>query len=176
MSKPALIVIDLQNDYFPAGAFPQWNTEATLATAEKAIAAAHARDIPVVLVQHVADVSQGSAPFFNPGTQGVKIHPRIAAAAPDAPVIVKQYADSFEHTTLHDTLQKLAVDELILCGMMTHNCVTHTALSRQADAYAKVTVLTDASTTVSEILHKIALNALSTRVALGSVEQVFAPI
>jgi hypothetical protein len=44
--------------------------------------------------------------------------------------------------------------------------VTHTALSRQADAYARVTVLTDACTTVSEMLHAIALHALSTRVQL----------
>jgi hypothetical protein len=50
--------------------------------------------------------------------------------------------------------------------MMTQNCVTHTALSRQADSYERVTVLTDACTTVSEMLHAIALHALSTRVRL----------
>ena len=56
------------------------------------------------------------------------------------------------------------VDELIICGMMTQNCVTLTALSKKANDYNKVTVLTDVSTTVSEMLHLIALNALSTRV------------
>ena len=29
-SKPALVVIDLQNDYFPGGAFPLWQPEAVL--------------------------------------------------------------------------------------------------------------------------------------------------
>ncbi len=68
-------------------------------------------------------------------------------------------------------MQQLGVDELIVCGMMTQNCVTHTALSRQADRYKKVTVLTDACTTVSDMLHAIALHALSTRVNLAPAEQ-----
>jgi nicotinamidase-related amidase len=171
MSKPALIVIDLQNDYFPGGAFPLSNTDATLASIELAIQKARAKGFPVVHVQHVADPAQGIAPFFNRGTSGAEIHGRIMAAAPDAPVVVKHFADSFERTNLHETLQRLSVDELILCGMMTQNCVTHTALSRQADQYKKVTVLTDACTTVSDMLHAIALHALSTRVVLATVNQ-----
>jgi nicotinamidase-related amidase len=169
MSTPALIVIDLQNDYFPGGAFPLSNTDATLSAVERAIGKAVAKGIPVVHVQHLADPEQGIAPFFNKGTTGAEIHERILAAAPDAPIVVKHFADSFERTNLHETLQRLGVDELILCGMMTQNCVTHTALSRQAQEYKKVTVLTDACTTVSDMLHAIALHALSTRVTLAPV-------
>jgi len=84
-------------------------------------------------------------------------------------VVVKHFADSFEGTELHATMQSLGATELILCGMMTQNCVTHTALSRRADEYAKVTVLTNACTTVTEMLHAIALHALSTRVTLSNV-------
>ncbi len=171
MSQPALIVIDLQNDYFPGGAFPLANTDGVLLAIEHAIAAARGKGIPVVHVQHVADPRQGIAPFFNTGTHGVEIHPRIRVAAPDAPIIIKHWADSFEGTDLHATLQNMDVDELILCGMMTQNCVTHTALSRQADRYNKITVLTDACTTVSDILHAIALHALSMRVQLIPTEQ-----
>ncbi|CEJ14203.1 Streptothricin hydrolase [bacterium YEK0313] len=165
--KPALLVIDLQNDYFPGGAFPLWNTDATLTTVERCIARARADGMAVVHIQHVADPGQGIAPFFNAGTRGVEIHPRILAAAPDAPVVTKHFADSFERTDLHETLRSLGVDALVLAGMMTQNCVTHTALSRRADDYGRVTVLTDATTTVSDLLHAIALHALSTRVALA---------
>jgi nicotinamidase-related amidase len=163
--EKALLVIDLQHDYFPGGKFPLWNTEAVLLNIEKAIERATTKGIPVIHIQHVADSKMGIAPFFNEGTTGVEIHPRILAAAPDAPVIVKHYADSFEQTTLEDTLKKLGVTELLVCGMMTQNCVTHTAISKAAEKYA-VTVLTDCCTTVSEILHLIALHALSTRVKL----------
>ncbi|NJD25543.1 MAG: cysteine hydrolase [Betaproteobacteria bacterium] len=165
MSKPALVVIDLQNDYFPDGKFPLWNADGVLACVEAAIASAHASGIPVVIVQHVADPARGIAPFFNDGTPGVAVHPGILAAAPDAPVVVKRFADSFHNTTLEQVLSGLGVDELLLCGMMTQNCVTHTALSKGAEKY-RITVLTDCCTTVSEILHRIALNALSTRIAL----------
>ncbi len=57
----ALLVIDLQNDYFPGGKFPLWNAEAVLGNIEQAIGMAAAQGIPVVVVQHVA---KGPAPFF----------------------------------------------------------------------------------------------------------------
>ncbi|MCF8211944.1 MAG: isochorismatase family protein [Rhodoferax sp.] len=104
MSKPALLLIDLQNDYFPGCAFELANTETALAAVEKAIRHAQASGLPVVHVQHVADAAQGISPFFNADTEGVKIHPRILAAAPDAPVVVKHFADNFERTNLHSTL------------------------------------------------------------------------
>jgi nicotinamidase-related amidase len=161
----ALIVIDPQNDYFPCGKYPLWNTEATLTNIELAIQRARAMGIVIVLVQHIADASRGIAPFFNAGTQGVEIHPRVRAAAPDAPIIVKSFADSFHHTLLEETLHALGVEELLLCGMMTQNCVTHTALSKSAEKY-KLTILPECCTTVDQMIHRIALNALSTRIML----------
>lgn len=165
----ALVVIDLQNDYFPDGAFPLWNTDQTLENIEKAIAMAKAKGVSVVHVQHVADSSQGISPFFNEGTDGVNIHERILAAAPDAPVVKKKFADSFEKTNLEAVLQELGVTELLVCGMMTQNCVTHTAISKAAERY-DVSVLIDCCTTVDEMIHMIALHALSTRVTLAPAE------
>jgi len=161
----ALLVIDIQNDYFPGGNFPLWNANGVLQNIEAAIEKANAQGIPVLHIQHIANSRLGIVPFFNEGTPGVQIHPRILAAAPSAPVIVKEFADSFEKTKLEETLSQLGVTELLVCGMMTQNCVTHSAISKAADRYS-VTVLADCCTTVSEILHLLALNALSTRVKL----------
>ncbi len=166
MSK-ALLVIDLQNDYFPGGAFPLWNTDVVLKNIEHAIEKANSLGVPVIHIQHIANSKQGIAPFFNEGTPGADIHPQILAAAPKAPIVIKEFADSFEKTTLEETLSKLGVTELLVCGMMTQNCVTHTAISKAAEKY-KVTILPDCCTTVSEILHLIALHAVSTRVKLVS--------
>jgi nicotinamidase-related amidase len=107
----------------------------------------------------------GIAPFFNQGTDGVKIHPRILELAPDAPVVVKEFADGFVGTSLDETLSNLGVTELLVCGMMTQNCVTHTAISKSAEKY-KVCILPDCCTTVNEMIHNIALHAVSTRVPL----------
>lgn len=164
MSK-ALLLVDLQNDYFPGGQFPLWNTEETLRNVEGAIARAHAAGVHVIHIQHIANAAQGIAPFFNAGTPGSEIHPRILAAAPHAPVVVKEFADSFVGTTLDAVLRERGVDELLVCGMMTQNCVTHTAISKAAERY-QVTILPDCCTTVSEMLHQIALHAVSTRVSL----------
>ena len=169
MSK-ALLVIDLQNDYFEDGKFPLWNAEGTLGNIEQAMRKAGSEKNPVVVVQHIA---KGSAPFFHEGTPGADIHPRIRAAAPQATVVIKEFADGFFKTQLEETLAKLGATELLICGMMTQNCVTHTAISKSAEKYA-VTVLTDCCTTVSEILHHIALHALSTRVTLATSEEAAA--
>jgi len=162
-SQRALVVIDLQNDYFPDGKFPLWNTEAVLAQVESAIARARAQGVPVILVQHIADASNGTAPFFNAGTSGVDLHARILAAAPDAVVVTKAQADSFLNTALEKTLAELGANELLICGMMTQNCVTHTAISKAAEKY-RVAVLGDCCASVSQIIHLIALKALAARV------------
>ena len=165
MSNRALIVIDIQNDYFPDGQFPLWNTELVLSKIESAIAKARMEKIPVILVQHIADATRGISPFFNAGTPGVEIHPRILAAAPDAKIVIKTAADSFHQTSLEQTLSALDIDELWICGMMTQNCVTHTAISKAAEKYC-VNILSDCCTSVSDKIHRIALSAVGNRVAL----------
>jgi nicotinamidase-related amidase len=160
MPQPALIAIDIQNDYFPTGAYPLHDTQAVLERTVQAVRSAQAQGVPVVLVQHVA---RGPSPFFNAGTDGVQIHPLLREAAPNAPVVVKGHADSFLNTTLQTTLAAQGVDTLWLCGMMTHNCVTHTALSPLAQGYT-VRVLEDLCTTVDPMIHAIAISALRDRV------------
>ena len=159
------LVIGLQNDYFPGGKYPLWNTDVVLDNIERAIEKANAQGVPVVIIQHIANSEMGVAPFFNKGTTGADLHPRILAAAPNASVVVKEFADSFEKTTLEETLAKLGVTELLVCGMMTQNCVTHTAISKAAEKYS-VCILADCCTTVGEMIHNIALHAVSTRVKL----------
>lgn len=161
--KKALIVIDLQNDYFTNGKFPLWNAENTLDNAEKAIEQANSKNIPVILVQHIGE---SESPFFNKGTKGVEIHPRILKAAPAAKKVIKSHADSFYNTNLDEVLSQLEVQEILVCGMMTQNCVVFTAISKEAEKY-RVKVLSDCCTTVSEPLHLIALNGISTRVELS---------
>lgn len=166
----ALLLVDIQNDYFPGGAFPLWNTEATLQHIEQAIKLAQDKGVHLIHIQHVASPRPGAAPFFTQGTEGVNIHPRILAAAPQAPIVVKEFADGFVNTTLEATLAERQITHLLVCGMMTQNCVTHTAISKSAEKY-EVCMLTDCCTTVSEMLHNIALRAVSTRLPLMTAKE-----
>ena len=165
MQKTALLIIDLQNDYFAAGAFPLWQAEETKDRIVTFMHKAQAAGVEIIHVQHIADPALGLAPFFNQGTPGAEIHPDVLAAAPDAPIVVKNFADSFVKTTLEQVLSERGVSRLWVAGMMTQNCVTHTAISRSAEKY-DVAILPDLCTTVSEMLHLIALHAVSTRMAL----------
>jgi nicotinamidase-related amidase len=160
----ALIVIDVQNDYFPGGAFPLWNTESTLDAAVAEITRAKERGEFIVLVQHVS--AAAGAGFFKPGSVGTDIHPRILAAASGAPVVVKQFADSFHQTSLAGLLAEAGTTHLRIAGMMTQNCVAFTAVSPEAARY-RVSVLSNCTTTVDEAIHGFALHALSTRVEIG---------
>lgn len=168
MSK-ALIVIDIQNDYFPSGKYPQFNSEEVLKKTLVCIRKAIEHSVPVVLIQHIAGVS---SPFFAEGSEGADLHPEVLRVATDAAIVIKQHADSFLNTNLQSILSERHVTELLICGMMTQNCVTHTALSESADAYG-INVLSDCCTSVDEMVHAIALRALSDRVALVSCEELF---
>lgn len=173
--KQALLIIDLQNDYFPGGKFPLWNTEATVKAIVSAIGAARAAGTEVIHIQHIAAPAAGIAPFFNQGTEGAQIHPEILGSAPDAPVVVKHYADSFHQTNLEKLLSDRGIRELLVCGMMTQNCVTHTAISKAAEKY-QVAILPDCCTSVSEPIHLIALHAVSTRVRLIEAARAIGPV
>jgi nicotinamidase-related amidase len=164
-SHTALIVIDLQNDYFKGGAYPLWQTEQIKDRIVTAIHAANKIGMPVILIQHIAKAQTGLAPFFNAGSHGAQIHTDITNAAPNAPVLTKHFADSFAQTTLEQTLSDLQIKRLLLCGMMTQNCITHTALSKSAEAY-EVEILTDCSTTIDMMIHQIALRAIEPRIPL----------
>lgn len=169
MNRKALVIIDPQNDYFSGGLYPLANTDAELSRLLQLIDTATKAGWPVIFVQHIVPKGPQPGPFFNEGSEGAAVHPQLLAAAPNAHIVTKHHADAFDDTELPALLQTLDVKELLLCGMMTQNCVTHTALSPVAVQYA-VTVIGDACTTREELLHHIALRALARRVNVVSCE------
>lgn len=170
--KSALIVINPQLDYFPGYKFPLWNTKSVLRNILEAMEKAKRNKIPVILVQYVPDNETEPVFFFETGSLGAGIHPEVRGVAPEAPVIVKNFADSFFRTRLEKTLSARRIRHLFLCGMMTHNSVAHTASSPAAGKYT-VSVLTDCCTTVNETLHEIALHAISMRSTLTTWKNAF---
>jgi nicotinamidase-related amidase len=121
--KTALLVIDIQNDYFPAGRMELAGSEVAAACAARLINAFRQAQWPVVHVQHIS--TKPGAGFFLPGTTGAEIHPCVAPAVDEA-VIIKHYPNSFRETGLLDQLRAVEADSLLVCGMMTHMCVDAT--------------------------------------------------
>jgi nicotinamidase-related amidase len=139
----ALLLIDIQNDYFPRGKMElEGSLEASL-RAREILSLFREKGLPVVHIQHIA--ARPGAPFFLPDTEGVKIHQHVEPLPGEA-VFQKNYPNSFRNTLLSDHLQGKQVDKVVVCGMMTHMCVDATV--RAAFDYGlEVTVIQDACAT-----------------------------
>lgn len=143
MTGKALIIIDLQNDYFPGGRFALSQTEAAAAQARRLLDAARAAGVAVFHIQHIAEDAE--APFFVRGTEGADIHPSVAPLASE-PVIVKHKANSFLGTDLGARLDALGIREVVIAGAMSHMCVDAGTRAASDLGYA-VTVAHDACAT-----------------------------
>lgn len=120
MSKRALILIDVQNDYFPGGKWPLTGIESAADNAARLLAAARTRGDLVVHVRH--EFTSADAPFFLPGSDGAKIHPKVRGLEGE-PVVLKHHVNSFRETELKAILDKHGVQEVVICGAMSHMCV-----------------------------------------------------
>ncbi|GAA5030737.1 cysteine hydrolase family protein [Microbacterium fluvii] len=136
----ALVIIDIQNDYFPGGAHPLVGPVAAAERARELLEAFRAAGQPIVHVQHVWDAPD--APFMRPGTAGVEIHPLVAPRG-DEPVITKDDPNAFVSTGLDAQLEQFDADALVVCGMMSSMCVDSTVRSAVEHGYT-VTVAHDA--------------------------------
>ena len=75
MPKRALVLIDIQNDYFPGGKWTLNGIESAADNAARVLAAARAAGDLVVHVRH--EFPTADAPFFAPGSSGAQIHPKV---------------------------------------------------------------------------------------------------
>lgn len=141
----ALVIIDIQNDYFEKGNYPL-NAPVQAATNAKSILEHfRASNLPIFHVQHI--INAPDAAFFKANTTGAQIHSLVQPQGNET-VIVKSKASSFHGTTLHEQLQTLNIEHLVICGMMSHHCVESTARTAVYLNY-KITVIQDACTTRS---------------------------
>lgn len=121
--KQALILIDIQQDYFPGGAMELVDSEGAGARAGVLLKAARCCGLPIVHIQHIA--ARKGATFFLPDTFGAEIHPLVAPQPAEA-VFTKHHPNSFRETGLLEYLQGLGITRLLIAGMMTHMCIDTT--------------------------------------------------
>lgn len=145
MSDNALVLIDLQNDYFDGGAFPLENMLAATTKAAKLVEAFRKAGQPVIHVRHHS--TEDDAGFFVPGTKGAEIHPLVLPAAGE-PVVTKSNINAFLDTDVKALLDTRGISHVTVVGAMSHMCVD--AFVRAASDYGYgVTVIHDAVATRS---------------------------
>jgi nicotinamidase-related amidase len=122
MSK-CLIIVDLQNDYFAGGIMQLTGIEAAAENARILLSEFRKTKLPIVHIQHIS--IPPNAFFFLPGTDGAKINDKLAPQEGEG-VVEKNYPNSFRDTALLDILKNLHIDDLVICGAMSHMCIDAT--------------------------------------------------
>ncbi|MFA9440178.1 cysteine hydrolase family protein [Uliginosibacterium sp. sgz301328] len=121
--RRALIVIDVQNEYFTGGLQVEYPDPAlSLANIGRAMDAAREAGIPVIVVQHTAPPA---APIFRKGTHGWELEASIAARPHDH-YVEKNWPSAYVGTDLGEWLARHEIDTLTVVGYMTQNCVDST--------------------------------------------------
>jgi nicotinamidase-related amidase len=119
----ALVLIDIQKDYFPDGRKELVGSIEAAGAAARLLAAFRKASWPVFHIQHIS--VQPAATFFVPGTVGLDIHSCVTPL-PNEPVVVKHYPNSFRETDLLEKIRHADVNSILFCGMMTSMCVDAT--------------------------------------------------
>jgi nicotinamidase-related amidase len=118
-----LILVDLQNDYFPGGTMELVGIEDAAANAQVLLKEFRKAKSPVIHIQHIA--AHPGATFFLPETEGAKIHRMVTPEVHES-VVVKNFPNSFRDTSLLEILKKEKTDNLVICGAMSHMCIDAT--------------------------------------------------
>jgi len=142
-TRKALLLIDLQNDYFPGGAYELDRIAEASAKSAAMLDQFRGKTWPLVHIRH--EFASPEAPFFRPGSDGAKIHDSVAPLSGEK-IITKQQVNSFQGTDLDAHLESLGIEDLVIVGAMSHMCIEG-ATRAAADLGYRVEVIHDACAT-----------------------------
>ncbi|MBP1126363.1 MULTISPECIES: cysteine hydrolase family protein [Pseudomonas] len=143
MAKQALILIDIQNDYFPQGKWPLVDVDAAADKAAQVLQAFRQAGDAVIHVRH--EFTAEDAPFFTPGSEGAQLHPKALNEGSE-PVVLKHFVNAFRETDLRALLERRSITDVVVVGSMSHMCID-AGVRAAADLGYKVTVIHDACAT-----------------------------
>ena len=121
--KTCLILIDIQNDYFPDGRMRLVEMEAATANARMLLQVYRSTNSRIIHIQHISMDPSGT--FFLPETHGVKTHDLVAPLEGEE-LVTKNYPNAFRDTHLLEILNKEKISDLVFCGAMSHMCIDAT--------------------------------------------------
>ncbi len=162
----ALILVDIQNDYFPGGKMVLEGSLQASERAKRLLAFFRERNMPLVHIQHVA--TRPNATFFLPNTEGVKHHEDVQPLASET-IFQKHFPNSFRETLLLEYLRGEKIERVVIAGMMTHMCVDATIRAATdfglqcltaEDACATRTLFHQGTSIPAEYVHRSFLAAL----------------
>lgn len=171
--RPALLVIDLQQEFFQTGPLAERRDRLAHAVNEL-VDGAHEAKIPVIWIRQEYKADLSDAPLYNrknnkpvtiEGTEGVKLLLELHQHEGDIEIIKKRFS-SFFQTNLEAVLKEKRIDTLILTGINTMTCVRTTAIDAYMRDYYVILALDGVDAYDSE-QHENSLKYLQYAVARG---------
>ncbi len=135
--KTGLILVDIQNDYFPNGKMELAGMETAGENAGKLLSLFRTNAWSIFHIQHVSNYE--GATFFLPDTDGVELNQCVRSRAGEM-VIQKNFPNSFRGTGLLDALKAAGVERVVICGAMSHMCIDATTRAAADFGYACVVI------------------------------------
>lgn len=136
----ALILIDIQNDYFKGGKNELYKAEEAAEKAKKILDYYRKNNWNIYHVRHIS--LQKGATFFLPESIGSEIHNSVAPLSGEK-IIIKHAPNAFYQTNLINELENKNMQKLVICGMMSHMCIDTTVRAARDYGFS-VTLLDDA--------------------------------
>lgn len=172
-NQTAVIVIDIQNEYFAGGKMPIPDGMKALQNSKRLVEFAHKHGMLVFFVRH-----EGAAdgPLFAKGSRFAEFHKDLQPGKNDR-VITKATPSSFVGTDLKQQLDSLGIKQLIVTGLMTHMCVSSTA--RDAVPLGYSVIIPEDATATRDLAtwdNKVVDHKVLQQSALTGVADVFAEI
>jgi nicotinamidase-related amidase len=169
----ALLVVDIQNDYFPGGAMELVGSNEASAQAKKLIEHFRAKSKPVIHIQHVS--AEPDATFFLPNTRGVELHESVTPTNNEI-LFTKHHPNSFLETPLLGHLRLHQITQLVIVGMMTHMCIDTTTRAA-ADLGFECLLAHDACATKALTFNGVSVSAEDVQASfLAAIDGTFAQV
>lgn len=164
MEKPALLIIDMQNDFVQDGKpLKVAGAQAVIPQVRSVLSGFRERSLPVfhILRVHKPDGSDVEitrkelffrSPFAVEGTDGAAVISELAPVRGEY-VLTKTRMSAFTGTELDRMLRNLGITTLYICGIQTPNCIRATVFDAIAFNY-QVVLIEDATGAASEEIHR----------------------
>ncbi|MBW1692643.1 MAG: cysteine hydrolase [Deltaproteobacteria bacterium] len=118
-----LILVDIQNDYFPGGNMELVKMNDASSNAKNLLFLFRKIQWPTFHIKHIAE--HEGATFFLQNTEGAELHESIKPL-PEETTIRKKFPNSFRDTRLLKELKNAGVEQVVICGAMSHMCIDAT--------------------------------------------------
>lgn len=165
--RTALLLVDIQNDYFPGGKNELKGAEEASQNAKELLKKFRNSDLPIIHIKHIS--TRPGATFFLPNTTGCEFHVNVEPIVGER-ILIKNYPNSFRNTGLNEILHAQAIERLVICGMMTHMCIDTSVRAAYdlgyecilcGDACATKDLINGNELLSAELVHKSFLSAMN---------------